>query len=212
MPHPASEVPDRTNRPVMAGGDQWAAVYADLRRMAHARMRLESGGHTLSATALVHEVWIRLLASDLARTRDPEQWRNAYLGMASRVMRQVLVDHARSRGRRKRGGDVARVPLTDALAEAEATAPDRGDEILAVHEALELLARIDPFQAEVAELRLFGGLTLEQVALVTEKPLRQVRARWQLARAWLGRRVRRAESSPGSLPAAVRERATGEGR
>jgi RNA polymerase sigma factor (TIGR02999 family) len=121
--------------------------------------------------------------------------------MATRVIRQVLVDHARRRDRRKRGGDFHRVPLTESSLVAGVAPPDRGNEVLAVHEALELLARIDPFQAEVAELRLFGGLTLEQVALVTEKPLRQVRTRWHLARAWLGSRVRRDGDRPDDVRA-----------
>lgn len=185
-PRPASDPPD--------GG--FATVYDELRRMARSRMRFESTDHTLSATGLVHEVWLRLHASDPVRAGDPARARHWFLGMATRIIRQVLVDHARGRDRRKRGGDFHRVPLVEGSLVAEAGPPDRGDEVLAVHEALELLARIDPFQAEVAELRLFGGLTLEQVALVTEKPLRQVRTRWHLARAWLGGRVRRDGDRP----------------
>lgn len=171
-------------------------VYDDLRRIARAHMRFEATDHTLSATALVHEVWIRLHATDPARASDPVQARNWLLGMAARLFRQVLVDHARRRRSLKRGGDLTRVHLRDDAAAADAPESDRSAEILAIHEALELLRKIDPFQCEVAELRLFGGLTLEQVALVTQRPLRQVRTRWQLARAWLGGRVRREASAP----------------
>lgn len=166
-------------------------VYDDLRRMARAHMRHEATDHTLSATGLVHEVWLRLYASDAVRASDPRHARNWILGMATRLFRQVLVDHARRRKCRKRGGKCARIPFADNVAAAPPEVPDRSAEILAVHEALETLRQIDPFQSEVAELRLFGGLTLEQVAVVTQRPLRQVRTRWQLARAWLGGRVTR---------------------
>ncbi|MBU3727759.1 MAG: RNA polymerase subunit sigma-70 [Phycisphaerales bacterium] len=195
----------RLDHPVMScslADDGLLRVYDDLRRMARAHMRFEATDHTLSATGLVHEVWIRLHATDPARASDPVQARNWFLGMAARLFRQVLVDHARRRRSLKRGGDLRRIPLFDDAATADAPESDRSAEILAIHEALELLRKIDPFQCEVAELRLFGGLTLEQVALVTQRPLRQVRTRWQLARAWLSTRVRREGSAPACDPTA----------
>lgn len=182
------------SRPPAPAGDPFLRVYDDLRRLARSRMRFEAADHTLSATGLVHEVWLRLLATDPERARDPERSRNWFLGMATRVIRQVLVDHARRRGRKKRGGEFGRVPLDEDLGSdiPESRSADAFRiEVLKVHEALRVLERIDPFQAEVAELRLFGGLTLEQAALVTEQPVRLVRRRWQLARAWLAGRIDR---------------------
>jgi RNA polymerase sigma-70 factor (ECF subfamily) len=187
-----------------AEGDSLSHLYNDLRRMARAHMRFEATDHTLSATGLVHEVWIRLHATDPARASDPVQARNWLLGMAARLFRQVLVDHARRRRSLKRGGDRRRTPLFDDAAADGLPDSDRSAEILAIHEALELLRKIDPFQCEVAELRLFGGLTIEQVALVTQRPLRQVRTRWQLARAWLSTRVRRDGGASSGDQAAAR--------
>src|SRR6478609_1353506 len=135
-----------------------SAIYDELHRQAARAMRRENEGDTLQATALVHEAYLRLV--DQRRV----EWRNRahFFGVASTVMRRILVDHARARLTAKRGGGVA--PIT--LAGAEHGGPQETDDIdlLALHEALERLAALDPDQARLVELRYFGGLTIEETA------------------------------------------------
>ena len=170
-------------------GDQSAAellvpaVYEELRRQAERAMRREGGEHTLQATALVHESYLRLV--DQRRV----EWRNRahFFAIASTVMRRVLVDHARARLTAKRGGGAFPV----SLAGAEPATPEGTDEadLLALHEALEKLAALDPDQARLVELRYFGGLTIEETAEALSVSPATVKREWVLARAWLRREL-----------------------
>ena len=170
-------------------GDQSAAerlvpaVYEELRRQAERAMRREGGEHTLQATALVHESYLRLV--DQRRV----QWRNRahFFAIASTVMRRVLVDHARARLTAKRGAGAAPV----SLAGVQAATPDGTDEtdLLALHEALEKLAILDSDQARLVELRYFGGLTIEETAEALSVSPATVKREWALARAWLRREL-----------------------
>jgi RNA polymerase sigma factor (TIGR02999 family) len=160
-----------------------AAVYEELHRQAGRAMRREGGEHTLQATALVHESYLRLV--DQRRV----EWRNRahFFAIASTVMRRVLVDHARARLTAKRGGGV--VPITLAGA-GHGGAPETDDvDLLALHEALERLAALDPEQARLVELRYFGGLTIEETAEALGVSPATVKREWALARAWLRREL-----------------------
>lgn len=159
------------------------AVYDDLRRQAARAMRREGDDHTLQATALVHEAYLRLI--DQRRV----QWRNRshFFGIAAQAMRRVLVDHARGRLAAKRGGDMKQLTLSGAD-EAAANADD-GVEVLALHEALERLAQLDPDQARLVELRYFGGLTIEETAEALGVSPATMKREWAVARAWLRREL-----------------------
>src|SRR5262245_36445836 len=156
-------------------------VYAELRRQAGRAMRRESEGATLQATALVHEAYLRLV--DQKRVR----WRNRahFFGIAAQLMRRILVDHARGRLAEKRGGGRAHVTLED----ADAAAAERPADVLALDEALERLAALDPDQARLIELRYFGGLTIEETAEAMGVSPTTMKSRWALARAWLRREL-----------------------
>jgi RNA polymerase sigma factor (TIGR02999 family) len=160
-------------------------VYEHLRRMARAYMRNERPGHTLQATALVNEAFLRL-----ADTRDVD-WadRTHFFAVCARVMRRILVDGARSRAAIKRGGQADRAEHTTAIDLDHL--PTRGAEIsaqvCALDDALNALARIDPRRAQVIELRFFGGLTVEETGQVLQISPQTVMRDWRLARAWLAR-------------------------
>jgi RNA polymerase sigma-70 factor (ECF subfamily) len=158
------------------------ALYPELRRLAAALFRQERASHTLEPTALVHEAYIRLVDQDGA------DWKNRahFLGVSARIMRQVLVDHARHRLAEKRGGGWERVTLSDAVELA------RGDDVdlLDLEDALERFATVDPRAARVVELRVFGGLTVEETAHVLEVAARTVDGDWAMARMWLGKELR----------------------
>lgn len=164
-------------------GDRSAAdallplLYDELRRIASGQLSRERAGHTLQPTALVHEAWLRLV-DDPARG---VAGRRHFLSLAARVMRRVLVDHARERGAQKRGGGAARVTLDGAVALYEARELD----LLALEEALERLAALDPELLRFVELRFFAGLTNEEVAEVEGCSLRHVERGWSTARAFL---------------------------
>ena len=148
-------------------------VEQELHKLARAHMRRERKGHTLQATALVNEVFMRLTHAANPRWQD----RGHFVGIAARLMRQVLVDHARSRGYLKRGGGRLRVPLDKArLATA---APEL--EVLAVDRALEAFAKIDPRKTKVVELRFFGGLSVEETADVLGLSVETVKRDWRMA-------------------------------
>ena len=166
----------------------FAALYDDLRRVARERMRREDPAHTLQATALVHEAFVRLI--DQTRC----QWKNRahFLAVASRVMRRILVDHARARGRIKRGGDFERVPF-DEQALAAGGAIDEGT-LLALDDALRRLEPEHPEAARVVEMRFFGGLTQEESASVLGVTDRTIRRHWDFARAWLFRELSRPQA------------------
>ena len=163
------------------GTDELAeALYPELRRMAGALMRRERPGHTLQPTALVGEVFIRLVDQRDVTWQD----RAHFLGVAARVMRQVLVDHARRRAADKRGGGGPHVTFSEDLA-----ASRDGLAMLDLNLALEKLAAFDARGARVAELRLFGGLTAEETAEVVGMSERTVRSDWTAARLWLAREL-----------------------
>ncbi len=152
-------------------------VYDELRRLAAARMRRERPDHTLQATALVNEVYLKLVDQTRA------QWRNRaqFFAVAARAMHQILVDYARTRGREKRGGGQVAVTLE----KIEAGADTDLDDLLDLDEALERLAAIEPRQARVVEMRFFAGLTTEEIAEVLNVSAATVDRDWRSARAWL---------------------------
>jgi len=151
-------------------------VYDELRRLAHRYMRSERGSHTLQATAVVHEAFLRLIQSEV-----PLQDRTHFFAVASRLMRRVLVDHARSRSRDKRYGLVKQVTLQDELP----AAPDPAFDIVDLDNALEQLAQLEPRLAQAIELHYFGGLTYDQIASAVNASAATVHRDIRLARAWL---------------------------
>lgn len=170
-------------------GDEAAAsklmplVYDELRALAARHLRSERVNHTLQPTALVHEAYLKLID----QTRVNWQGRTHFFAVGAQIIRRILVDHARQRKRRKRGGGAARVTLDDAVA----LAPQRDEEILALDEALEKLAKLDARQAQVVELRFFGGLSVKEVAEQLKVSTRTVEGDWTMARAWLLRELTR---------------------
>jgi RNA polymerase sigma factor (TIGR02999 family) len=158
-------------------------VYDELRRLAGGYLRRERAGHTLQATALVHEAYLRLIGQQ----HLDWQSRAHFFGVAAQVMRHVLVDHARSRRAAKRGGGEAHLPLD----EAGDSADERAAELIALDDALRSLARFDERKSRVVELRYFGGLTEEETAEVLGVSPATVRRESRLAEAWLCREVRR---------------------
>jgi RNA polymerase sigma factor (TIGR02999 family) len=160
-----------------AAGQLWPLVYDELRRLAGAQMAREKAGHTLDATALVHEAYLRLAA-------DADQGfasRRHFFAAAARAMRRILVENARAKGRAKRGGGRRREhPDLDAL---DAAAP--AEDLLALHDALDQFAAHDPVKANLVELRFFAGLTLEQAAECLDISLSTADRAWRYARAWL---------------------------
>ena len=164
-------------------------VQAELRRIARRYMAGERRGHTLQPTALVNEVYLRLV--DLERVR----WQNRahFLAVAARLMRRVLIDFARSRGYQKRGGDVERIAFDEALL----VDVGRGHDLLALDEALDELARVDPRKSQIVVMRFFGGLSVEEVATVLNVSAATVTRDWKLAKSWLLRELDRTTTEPG---------------
>ena len=156
-------------------------VHAELLRLARRYMRRERADHTLQATALVNEAYLRLI--DVNRIH----WHNRthFLAMAAKTMRRILVEHARHRGRDKRGGGAVHVALDEAL-EISAT---RKDDLVALHDALTTMATFDPRMSQVVELRFFGGLTVEETADVLSVSAETVMRDWKTAKAWLVREL-----------------------
>jgi RNA polymerase sigma factor (TIGR02999 family) len=167
-----------------AGDALLAAVYDELRDLAHGRMRREAAGHTLQATALVHEAWLRLrgAAADFADRRH-------FFGAAARVMRQVLVDRYRRSRQQKRGGDRQRIEGIEGVEGFDgvefAAAPESPVDLVALDEALAALEAHDARMAQVVQLRFFVGLGVEETAAVLEVSPRTVKREWAFARAWL---------------------------
>jgi RNA polymerase sigma factor (TIGR02999 family) len=162
-------------------------VYEQLHRMARGYMRNEQLGHTLQATALVNEAFLRLVdARDLDWTD-----RAHFFAVCARVMRRVLVDAARSRAAIKRGGQAERAEHSTAinLDQLPNPASQTGAQVCALDDALTMLAQIDPRRAQVIELRFFGGLTVEETAHVLQTSPQTVMRDWKLARAWLAREL-----------------------
>jgi RNA polymerase sigma factor (TIGR02999 family) len=154
-------------------------VYDELRRLAHHYLRRERSDHTLQSTALVHEAYVRLAG------QNPPEWQNRahFFGIAARIMRQILVEHARGRAADKRGGDPVRIELDESQALAQAHDVD----VIALDKALRKLSELDMQQGRIVELRFFAGLTIEDTSEVLGISPATVKRDWTTARAWLFR-------------------------
>ena len=167
----------------LAAGNQEAAaqlvplVYEELRRLAARRLRQERPDHTLQATALVHEAYVKLAAQRSAKWQNRAQ----FFGVASQVMRRILVDYARGQQRIRRGGKQQKVSLDDVLL----VSPERTEEVLSVHESLSRLEKLDARQARIVELHYFGGLSVEEIAEVVGLSSKTVMRELNVAKAWL---------------------------
>jgi RNA polymerase sigma factor (TIGR02999 family) len=195
---PARDVTELLHR--WQQGDQEATeqllplVYGELRKIARRHLRGERHGHTLEATALVHEVYLRLSGGAELHWND----RVHFYAVAAQMMRRVLVDHARGRDAAKRGGTVVRVSLDEARDPAVESVPD----VVALDDALRSLEALDPRKSRIVELRFFGGLTLDETAAVLGISVPTVVKETRLARAWLHSQINRAPAPP-PAPAAV---------
>jgi RNA polymerase sigma-70 factor, ECF subfamily len=152
-------------------------VYDELRRLADCYMRRERSGHTLQATALVHEAYLKLVEQRSANWQS----RAHFMGIAAQLMRRILIDHARGHLRDKRGAGERPVPLDENLV----FAPEQSLELIKLDRALEQLAKIDPRQGKIVELRFFGGLTVEETADALAISPKTVKRDWSVAKAWL---------------------------
>jgi RNA polymerase sigma factor (TIGR02999 family) len=168
-----------------SGGDERALekliplVQAELHRLAHHYMSRERAGHTLQTTALLDEAYLRLV------DKNKHSWQNRthFVAAAARLMRLIMVDHARERRSLKRGGGALKVTLDEAAAVTET----RSEELLALDDALERLAGLDLRKSQIVELRYFGGLTVEETAEFLKLSQRTVEREWNMAKAWLYR-------------------------
>jgi RNA polymerase sigma factor (TIGR02999 family) len=157
-------------------------VYSELRRLASNYLRRERAGHTLQPTALVNEAYLKLIDQKNARWQNRAQ----FFGVSAQLMRRILVDHARAHQAAKRGGsDHQRLSITS----AERLVQEPEVDLLALHEALEELATLDPQQERIVELRFFGGLSIEETAEVLGIGHATIERDWKMARAWLRRRL-----------------------
>jgi RNA polymerase sigma factor (TIGR02999 family) len=156
-------------------------VHQELRRLARRYMFGERAGHTLQATALVNEAYVKLLGCQKV------QWQNRahFFAISAQLMRRILVDSARARGYQKRGGGVPKVTLDECLIGP----PERGKDLIALDDALAELAAVDPRKVRVVELRFFGGLSAEETAEVLKVSPETVLRDWRLAKAWLAREM-----------------------
>lgn len=152
-------------------------VYDELHRLAHQHMRRERAGHVLQTSALINEAYLRLADQPGVLFEN----RRHFLGIAARLMRQILVDEARSRDSAKRGGGAIQVSLT----EASSVVQEQASNVIALDEALKSLERVDARQGEIVELRFFGGLSVEETAEVLKVSPGTVMRDWTFARAWL---------------------------
>lgn len=193
MPISGSEVTQLLD--AWSNGDQDALdrllplVIGDLRRMAGAQMAQEGPGHTLEPTALVNELYLKLVGSRAVRWQD----RTHFFATMARIMRHILVDHARRRKTSKMGGNAVRVTLDEALEIAAAESEEEGTDVVALDDALHRLAELDPRQARIVELRYFGGLTLEETAHTLAVSTMTVKREWRTARLWLAHELRGSE-------------------
>jgi RNA polymerase sigma factor (TIGR02999 family) len=177
-PASITTVPKDNERPLER---EFEAVYGELRRIAARQLRGERRDHTLSATALVHEAFLKLSESGL-------QWndRHHFCGVAARAMRQVLVNHALARRADKRGGDWVRLTLTGAVGKIE-RGRDEAIDVIGLDDALKSLEALDPRQAQIVELRYFGGLSIEDTARAVDLSPATVKREWAVARLYLKR-------------------------
>jgi RNA polymerase sigma factor (TIGR02999 family) len=154
-----------------------AAVYPELRRMARRQLGRRASGHSLESAALANEAYLKLVRAGTIQCES----RVHFLALCAQVIRRILVDHARSRGYAKRGGNALRVPLDEVLLASQS----RGIEVLALDRALESLAQLDPRKSRVVELRYFGGLTTEETADLLDISPETAKRDWRMAKAWL---------------------------
>ncbi len=173
-----------------ATDELFPVVYKELRALAAHHLDQERVGHTLQPTALVHEAYLRLVGPDQGA------WQNRahFFGAAATAIRRILIEHARGRGRAKRGGGAPRESL-DGL---ESTTPGLDIDLLDLHESLERLEAVDAAKARTVELRYFGGLSLEETALVLGVSIPTVSRHWEFARAWLHRDMTRGQNGTAS--------------
>jgi RNA polymerase sigma-70 factor, ECF subfamily len=170
-------------------------VYDHLHRLAASYMRGERPDHTLQATGLVNEAYLRLVSQENSEWRD----RTHFFGVAARLMRQILVEHARAKHAAKRGGNARLLVSVDQELDLSSA---RSRDVLQLEDALQCLERLDPLQAQIVELRFFGGLTVEETAEALRISPRTVKRDWAVARAWLhgelsGSKGHRSESADG---------------
>ena len=153
-------------------------VYAELRRLAASYLRRERVGHTLQPTALVHEAYLRLIDQTQVR------WQNRahFFGVAAQMMRRILVDYARSQQAEKRGGEFQKISLDERI---DVSGQDSDLDLVALDDALNRLAEIDPQKSKIVEMRFFGGLSVEETAEVLGVSVPTVKRHWRLAKAWL---------------------------
>jgi RNA polymerase sigma-70 factor (ECF subfamily) len=179
-------------------GNQQAAeklvplVYDELKRLARSYMRRERPDHTLQATALAHEAYLKLVRQEAVNWQS----RSHFFGIAAQLMRRILIDHARGHLRVKRGGGKEVLPLNEALA----FSPEHSEELVRLDEALNRLATLDARQSRIVELRFFGGLTVEETAEFLGISPKTVKRDWSVAKAWLHGELRQTD---GDLPGAV---------
>lgn len=181
-PNEISQLLDEWSKGSQAALDRlYPLVYDELRRMAHRYMNRERKGHTLQTTALINEAYLRLVA------QKNVHWANRahFFGISAQIMRRILVDHARRYDYDKRGGRAQRVSLD----EAALVAKERGQELIALDEALNRLRVLDERRSQVVELRYFGGLDNEEIASLLKISANTVTRDWNLARAWLYREL-----------------------
>jgi len=157
-------------------------VYLELRKIARRHMRQERSGHSLQPTALINEAYLRLADAQHVDWND----RVHFFAVAARVMRRILVDHARARQSQKRGGDAAQVPLDEGAVLTATTSPD----VIALDDALEALSTFDERKSRVIELRFFGGLSVDETAVVLQVSPDTVHRDWRLAKTWLRQQIR----------------------
>jgi RNA polymerase sigma-70 factor (ECF subfamily) len=179
LPEDLARLTNPGSESARALAERTSALYSELRRIAGYYLRQERRDHTLQATALVHEVYLRLV------DQRGVQWenRNQFLGIAAQLMRRILLDYSRSHRASKRGGNAEKVFLQ----EASVISKTRPADVVALDEALTRLAEIDSQQAHLVELRFFGGLSIEETAGVLEVSPATVKRNWVVAKAWLAR-------------------------
>jgi len=161
-------------------------VYDELRRLARGYMRREGQGHTLQTSALINEAYLRLVDQKTVQLQNRAQ----FFGFAAQLMRRILVDHARSRSRIKRGGGARMVSLAE-----QAVISNDVAEVIALEGALKNLAEMDPRKAQIVEMKFFGGLTNEEVAEVLKVTSRTVEREWRKAKAWLHRAISKGQTN-----------------
>ncbi len=156
-------------------------IMRELRQIAHAQMRKEGANHTLQTTALINEAYLKLIE------QKNVEWKNRshFFAIASKIMRRILLDYAKTRLRDKRGGGAARVELE----EAHDISIEKSKELVALDEALERLAEVDPLKSRIVEMRHFGGMTVDETAEALEIAPITVMRHWNLAKAWLRREI-----------------------